>query len=263
MHPILLRAGRFSVASYGVLAAAGYLAGILWLKPRLIARLGCTESRFWGLIYCVFFGAVAGGKLLFVALNWGLYASGDMGLLRDFRYGFVFFGGFLGASLSALAYARLAGLDFLRCADYFGVAVPLGHAIGRLGCLAAGCCYGRPTQLPWGLRFTAPGCLVEDALRGVPLHPTQLYESLGNAALAALVYYGPLRRVESGKSEPGVAFACYALLYAALRFVVEVFRGDDRGGFWLGLSPSQWLALACAAAAASWLERRRAWKKRA
>ncbi len=253
MFPVLLKLGPIHIASYGALVASGYIASILWLKRRRGA-MGLSEERFWELIYRLFFGAIAGGKLLFMLLNWQSFASGELHLLRDFRYGFVFFGGFLGAVAMGWVYVRRRQLSFFKIADYFGVALPFGHAIGRIGCLAAGCCYGRPTALPWAISFGDPRSLVPDFILGTPLHPAQLYEALGNAAIA-LALRPALRRTESGALRPGAVFWGYASLYSLLRFLVEFSRGDDRGGFWLHLSPSQWIALACLTAGAWFLSR--------
>ncbi|MBI5202940.1 MAG: prolipoprotein diacylglyceryl transferase, partial [Elusimicrobia bacterium] len=145
MFPRLIDIGSFHIASYGLFVALGYLAAIGWLKKHREA-MGLSEDRFWNLIYACFFGAVAGGKIMFIALNWQAYASGQLGFLRDFRYGFVFYGGVLGMLVTGTVYARRAGIPFAKTADYFGVVAPIGQAIGRVGCLAAGCCYGAPTS---------------------------------------------------------------------------------------------------------------------
>lgn len=241
MFPVLLRLGPFELAAYGVLVAAGYLAGIAWLQARR-GELGLDEDGFWSLVYWIFGGALLGGKLGFALVE------RDASLLwRDLRYGFVFYGGFSGAALAGWIWTRRRGLSFARLADYFGVALPLGHALGRLGCLAAGCCYGRHTDLPWGV-----------ALAGDPSrHPTQLYEALADAAIALLVARAGLSRVRDGRWAPGSAFLLYTACYAGARFLIELLRADDRGFILLGLSPSQWAALAALAAAAGLAARRR------
>ena len=259
MWPNLISVGSYHLATYGVCVAAAYLTAIYWLKSQM-ENMGLDEKKFWTLIYCLFFGAIAGGKILYVIVEWHSFVSGQLRLFRDFRYGFVFYGGFLGAMLMGALYARLTGVGFLRIADYFGVALPMGHWLGRLGCLAAGCCYGRPTRLPWGIRFTDSYSLVPESLLGVPLHPTQLYEAIGHIAMGIFLYR-LLQRVLKEKFRTGTVFFAYVLLYAALRFFVEIFRGDDRGGFWLGLSPSQRIALACVAVAGPLLWHRGIWTK--
>ncbi len=254
MFPVLIELGPIQIPTYGVLVALAYLSGILWLKTQ-IKHMGLTEDRFWFLIYSLFFGAIAGGKLLFWAVEYRAILDGDLRLVADFRYGFVFFGGFLGSCLAGLWARRRMGFAYLKLSDYFAVALPMGHALGRLGCLAAGCCFGRPTSLPWGVHLGGhPLSSTPDRFWGVSLHPTQVYESIGNAVIALVLWSWLLPKVKRGRLVPGTMFLGYIISYSVLRFVVEVFRGDDRG-FLAGLSVSQWIALA-AVAAAAWAMRR-------
>jgi len=264
MHPTLIHFGPLTISTYGFLVAAGYLSGILWLKARMLpgprhAGLpGLTEDKFWTLIYGLFAGAILGGKLLFVALEWRAYAGGQLRFFGDFRYGFVFFGGLLGSMAVGALLVRKLKVPYLATADYFGVALPLGHSIGRLGCLAAGCCYGRPTSLPWGVVLGGdPASSTPVELWGVHLHPTQVYESLANFAIFAFLLKAVLPRVEKGQRPAGTVFLSYVALYSIARFLNEFLRGDDRGGFFLGLSISQWVGLVCLAAAAALLLRLR------
>ncbi len=133
---------------------------------------GAPENEFWAAMWALLAGGIVGAKALFVVLGWEHYARGDLRFWADFSVGFVFFGGLLGAVLTGAVFARLRRLEFMRGADYFAVAVPLGHAIGRIGCFLAGCCHGRSG------------------------HPVQLYE-LG-LALVALTCRHVLGRVEAG-----------------------------------------------------------------
>lgn len=222
MFPTLIELGGLRLATYGVFVAAGYLLGISWLSANR-GRMGLSEARFWNLVYVLFAGAVLGGKLLYWAVEWRDIASGALRPLRDFRYGFVFYGGFLGAAAAGWVFHRRTGVPYLATADWFGVA------------------------LPWGIRFTRPEALVEPGLLGVPLHPVQLYESAAQAAIAWAAWR-VLRRVRAGSLPKGSAFLASAALYAAARFAIESLRGDDRGGFLLSLSVSQWIALGCLAA---------------
>jgi phosphatidylglycerol:prolipoprotein diacylglycerol transferase len=204
------------MTAYGLFAAAGVLAAVLWLR-RHRPGLGLTENEFWAALWLLVAGAVIGAKGLFVVLGWRHYASGELRFWADFGTGFVFFGGLLGALAAALGFARWRGLGFRRGADYFAVALPLGHALGRLGCQAQGCCAGRPP------------------------HPVPLYEA---AALLALVFVlrAGLGRVESGRWPRGRVFAAYLVLYGALRFALDPLRADGAPGRLLGVTYQQALA---------------------
>ncbi len=254
MFPTLIQFGDFKFATYGLMVASGYLIGIWWLTHER-ERMELDEDTFWSLIYTLFFGAIGGGKLLYWAVEWRSILDGSLHLIRDIRFGFVFFGGLLGSCVTGYFWVRKHKANYLKIADYFGVALPLGHAIGRPGCFFAGCCAGLPTTMPWGVRFTHPESLVPAALRDVPLHPTQLYESV-MVGIVAFMAFKTIRKVQAGKLPFGSAFAVYIGFYSLARFVIEFFRGDDRGGFILSLSPSQWISLAVASWAI-WIYRRR------
>lgn len=247
MHPLLFSLGHFTVASYGVLAALAYLTAILWLKSKR-PRMDLGEDEFWRLVYAVFFGALLGGKLLYLALEWHEHPGGPFSIIGSLRYGFVFYGGLIGGMLGGILAMRRARQDKLRVADYFATALPMGHWIGRLGCFMAGCCYGRPSSLPWAVAFPEkPLTIIPPYLWGIPIHPTQLYESAYELALCLISVFFILPAIERGRLKSGTALWSYLLLYSAARFLNEFLRGDDRGGFWLSLSISQWLALAFAA----------------
>ena len=225
--PVLLRIGPFELPSYGVLLAAAWLAAIQYALSRR-ADAGLSEDEAWTVVYWIFGGALVGGKLLYLAAN---RADVDWSRpVETLRYGFVFYGGLLGALAAGWALCRRRGWDLLRVAGPFAAALPLGQAVGRVGCLLAGCCYGRPSALLGGGR-----------------HPAPLYEALLCLALFAWL-----------RTQKRDLLLRYLVGYAMIRFSVEFFRGDDRGGFLLGLSPSQWLALATAATAAHFARRRRA-----
>jgi phosphatidylglycerol:prolipoprotein diacylglycerol transferase len=235
MHPILLKLGPLTIPTYGAIVAAGWLAGVRWLVSRR-DKLGLSEDEVWTMLYWVFGGAFVGGKVLYYAV---INPSAWEWSLNSLRYGSVFYGGFIGSLVAGLWLCRRRGWSFVKLSDYAGAACALGHGIGRFGCLAAGCCYGRHTDLPWGIP------LAGDPSR----HPTQVYEALLNFVLFLFLARVVLPRVESGRWRRGSGIVGYALGYAALRFFVELFRGDDRGGTGAGLSPSQWIAVAVTAAA--------------
>lgn len=221
MLPTLLTLGPFSLSTYGVLSAAGYGAAIWWLSKRREA-MGLSEDQFWSVVYWLFGGILLGAKLAYV------FVERDAALLwTDPRFGFVFYGGVAGAIIAGLIVARREGVDFRRCGDFFGAALPLGHAIGRLGCLAAGCCYGRHTDGWWGLPMAG------DPSR----HPVQAYESAANLVL----FFFAARAL--GRHKPGTVLRAVVAAYAVIRFLLEFLRDDPRGAGLLGLSPSQAVAV--------------------
>ena len=238
MWPVLFRIGGYPVAAYGVFIAAAFLAGIYYLESRR-GKIGLSvgQTQEWGL--WVVLGSILGAKAFFVALYWKFYSGRLWLVLPEFRYGFVFYGGFLGAILVSALFAKRRKIQFWDLADWAAPAVALGHAIGRLACLASGCCYGRPTHLPWGIRFTDPACLVDERWLGVPLHPTQLYESLGNLLIFLFLHF--YSRKPRGR---GTIFWIFVLMYSVLRSAIEVFRGDERGSLLLGFAASQMVAFA-------------------
>ncbi len=212
--------------AWGVFAAAGCVVAVLWLE-RHHDGIGVTENEFWAAMWALLVGAVIGAKALFAVLGWEHYARGELRFWADFSVGFVFFGGLLGAVLAGAVFARLRRLEFMRGADYFAVAVPIGHAIGRVGCFFAGCCYGRSG------------------------HPVQLYEALG-LALIALTCRRVLGHVEAGLAARGAAFRTYLALYGALRVLLDPLRGDGRPERFLGFSHQQGIALCAITLAFVW-----------
>lgn len=212
--------------TYGLFAAAGCVTGVLWLR-RHRRGLGLSENEFWAAMWSLLVGGLLGAKILFVVLGWEHYARGELRLLADFGVGFVFFGGLAGAALAGALFAVVRGLEFVRGADYFAVAVPLGHALGRIGCFFAGCCHGRPP------------------------HPVQLYEACG-LLLIAWTCRRTLTEVEAGTRVRGDAFRRYLMLYGALRLVLDPLRADGRPERFLGVSYEQGIALVVIAGALAW-----------
>jgi phosphatidylglycerol:prolipoprotein diacylglycerol transferase len=169
----------------------------------------------------------------------------------------VFYGGYIGAVVFPLLYLRLVREPILPLMDIAATYLPAGLAAHRaFGCLSAGCCYGRPTDAPWGIVFPADS-MPAGAYGQVPLHPTQLYEAgLGLCMFAVLLYWRKHRRVAAGE-----LFALQMAMYAVGRFIIEIYRGDLERGRFGPLTTSQWisvimLVVAAGLAAHAWRERR-------
>ena len=238
MYPTLLELGVINIYTYGVLVAAAYLIGLQVAVARGRSR-GLPPERLMGLGFAILLGAIVGAKLLLFVVDIDYFTSDPANLWVLARSAGVFYGGFVLAVVVAFWYMRRHGMPVWTTCDAFAPGIAVGQAVGRLGCLLAGCCYGRPTDVPWGITFTDP---LAAANAGTPLHaalhPTQPYESL-----AALGILGILLLVERrGPMFPGCTFLTYLLAYGTARFVIEIYRGDPRGTVFEVMSTSQFIS---------------------
>lgn len=217
MRPVLLALGPFRLYGYGAAVALGGVvaARFLWGRRR---KAGLPdEESYWALINVAVVSGFVGGKLLYLVQ----YGAADLSLMT----GYSSFGGFLCIPLAIAAFARWKKIPLLKLADYMFLSALLWHAFGRLGCFLAGCCYGKPTGLPWGLAFQDAASMLPPELLGVRLHPVQLYESAGDLVIAAILYR-VLLAIEAGKLKPGLVAAGHFAAYGVLRFALEFVRGD-------------------------------------
>lgn len=250
MHPVIFQLGRFRLFSYGLLIAAGGAVTVrFWLARR--EKMGLKKDEdLWLLVNAILIGGFVGGRVLFVLEYVRLSGPLFWKALLSVNEGFSVLGAFASVMLGVYLCCRLVKAPFLRVWDYVCVGAPLWHAFGRVGCFLAGCCYGKPAPgLPWAVVFTDPRAMVEPRLLGVPLHPTQLYEAVGNAAIFFGLWKLALPRLEAGRLRPGSLAACYFGAYAVLRFGLEFFRADAVPTPFLGLTAGQELCAALAAAA--------------
>lgn len=162
--------------------------------------------------------------------------------------GLTYYGGFVGGSVAAWFLLKRDRFPFWKAADMAGMVVPVGLGFGRMACLLAGCCFGKPSSVPWAVTFPPhspasemqykQGLLHTPFAPSLPVHPTQIYESAGSLAIAALL----ILYLHGRKRYDGMIFLAFVLLYAVLRFVLEFWRDDARGGL-LGLSTSQFIGV--------------------
>jgi phosphatidylglycerol:prolipoprotein diacylglycerol transferase len=220
LHPILFRIGPFTLHAYGVFVAMAFLMGI-GLALKEARRVGEDPNKVLDLAFYMLIASIIGSRILYVLVNWPMFKDDLLEIFRLWHGGLVFYGGFIGAVLTALWYMRLKGLLLWKTADILAPSIAFGQFVGRIGCFFAGCCYGKVCELPWAVTFTHPESL---APKGVPLHPTQLYGSL-----IALLIFLTLTALKRIKKFEGTLFWTYVLLYGMARSVLEFFRGDDRG----------------------------------
>src|SRR5947207_14599552 len=238
MYPRLVELGPITVYTYGGLLAAAYLLGLRLAMVRAKHR-GLDATRVLDLGIYIIISALVGAKLLLLVTDFQTFRADPAELLSLARSGGVFYGGLILAVAVALWYIRRIGLPLWTTCDVFAPGIALGHVIGRFGCFFAGCCYGKPTNVPWAITFTDP---FAEANVGtplhMPLHPTQLYEAGAEALILAVLLLTESR----GKRYPGRTFWLYMLLYAVSRYVIEIFRGDPRGTVGI-FSTSQFISI--------------------
>lgn len=244
MYPELFRIGSFPINTYGVFLAIAFLCAIL-VTVKLAERDGLPRERIYDLSLWMLLASLIGSKILMLFTEPEYRGNPWQLLSLDFlRSGGVFYGGLLGAIIAGYLLMKRYKLPWWKTADACAPGIAIGSFFGRQGCFAAGCCWGKPTSLPWGVKFSELG----HEITGVPidahLHPTQLYESF-----AMLLVFVFLLWLHKRKRFSGQVILAYALLYSIIRFSIEFVRDDPRGDILglttlTGLSTSQMISLA-------------------
>jgi phosphatidylglycerol:prolipoprotein diacylglycerol transferase len=227
VFPRLFHIGNFNLPTYGFLVSLGVLIG-LWISVRNSEKLGINGDDAWNLGIVVVLCGIVGAKILYIVNDWSTYAAhpGDIFTLNTLQAGGVFSGGLIGGFAAAAWYVRRHSMPPLATCDAFTPGLALGHAIGRLGCFAAGCCWGKPTHYFWGVTFSNP---LAAALVGTPLNqalePTQLFESAVEVANFFILSWLLNRRKFDGQ-----VVGAFFMLYGVARFFLEFLRGDPGRG---------------------------------
>jgi phosphatidylglycerol:prolipoprotein diacylglycerol transferase len=234
LYPTLIDFGLFRISTYVVCLFLAILL-IAYVSGREARRLGLPAARFYDMAFFMSIAALAGSYLLYVALHYQTYLADPWRFLNFFKGGLVYYGGLLGALAVACFYPGRHGFSWRVGMDALAVGLPLGLAMGRIGCFSAGCCYGRYSNLPWAVNYPLRRFGVT-----LPLHPAQLYESFLLLVVFAVVY--ALRR---RKRFDGQTMLTYLFLANWVRFGVEFFRAptDYRGPVYWGMPLTQIIAL--------------------
>jgi phosphatidylglycerol---prolipoprotein diacylglyceryl transferase len=227
VFPQLFHIGRFFLPTYGVLVSLGVLVG-LWVSVRNSQKQGIDPDDAWNFGILVVLAGILGAKILYVINDWSAYAAHPREIfsLNTLQAGGVFSGGLVAAFIAAVWYIRKRRMPPLATCDAFAPGLAIGHAIGRVGCFAAGCCYGKPTTHFWGVTFTNR---IANDLVGTPLNqalePTQLFESA-----VELANFFILMWMFKRKRFDGQIFGAYLILYGVARFFLEFIRDDPGRG---------------------------------
>ena len=248
MHPTLLEIplgfATIPIHTYGLMIAIGFLLAIYAVRKLAVRNQVnpdlVSDLSFWLLVY-----GFIGARALFVFTRFEDYLSNPLDILKVWEGGLVFFGGLISSTIYAIFFFRRHRLSAWKMIDVLSPGVVLAHAFGRLGCLGAGCCYGKPTGGSWGIRFQSE--LVDLSHRGVLLHPVQLYESA-----ALFILFGGMMYISRHRRFEGQVGLTYFMIYPIVRSIVETFRGDVIRGFVIEdvLSTSQFISILIFATAA-------------
>jgi phosphatidylglycerol---prolipoprotein diacylglyceryl transferase len=240
MYPQIADFGPVTIHTYGLLLALAFIAGI-WVTSRNARKLGLDSDSIWNLGLVVIFSALVGAKALLFVSDYSYYSQNPREIfsLSTLRSTGVYYGGLALALAASFWYVRKAKLPGWTVADLAAPGLALGQAIGRLGCLSAGCCFGKPTNLPWAITFTSQYSFENVGVPlHTPLHPTQIYESVGTLLLFIYLTWRLGRKRFTGQ-----VVLEFLAIYSVLRFVIEIFRDDERSFIVDGiLSTSQLIA---------------------
>lgn len=232
MYPVIFKIGRFTIQGYGLMIGIGVIAALAMALYRAKKR-GLNEDHIFDIAIYGVIGGIIGAKLMFIIVEVPYIIKNPI-LIKDFILGgFVVYGGILGGALTAFIYCKRKRIEFIKYFDFLSPSIALAQGFGRFGCFLAGCCYGKVTTGPFGVNFKNSFIAPHD----IKLHPTQIYSSLGDFAIALiLLYYGSRER------EDGRIGGLYLILYSIGRFFLEFLRDDPRGSVGI-LSTSQFICI--------------------
>lgn len=225
MYPDLFSIGPFTLHTYGLFVAIGFFAAIM-VTLKLGKGEGISSKKITDMGFYIILAAIVGSRAMYVLMNVSYYLDRPLDILKIWKGGLVFSGGVVAALLILIIYIRKHNLSFLRVGDLWAPGLALGQGVGRIGCLMAGCCYGKPTPGGWGMVFTDPRSL---APLNTPLYPTQIF-----ASLSGFILFSILLILRKKKAFEGQIFLWFLILHSTARLFQERFRGDDRGAILSG-----------------------------
>jgi phosphatidylglycerol---prolipoprotein diacylglyceryl transferase len=235
MFPDLVSIGPFTLHTYGLFVAIGFLAGLM-VTIKIGKAEGIMPQQTMDIGFLIILAAIVGSRLLYILMNISYFIQRPVDVFKIWQGGLVFSGGIVCVVLTVIWYTRKHRLSFWKMADLWAPAMAIGQGIGRIGCFMAGCCYGKPTGSRWGVVFTDSHSL---APLNIPLHPTQIYSSVSN-----FIIFFILLLLHRKKTFDGQVFLWLLVLHSTARLFVERFRGDDRGVlFGSGMSITQLVTL--------------------
>ena len=248
MHPEFLKIGPIQIYWYGIFMALAAISGLLnwtWLGRGTKRNFNfCSDMLFWIMV-----AGILGARIAYIFANLQYFINYPAQIIRIDQGGLIFYGGLIGASLSLILFARYKQEKVLDIIDFAITSIPLGHALGRIGCFINGCCYGSIHHGPLAVTYpkgsltwehqSELGLLKETATHCIPVHPVQLYE-----ATLGLITFGILHIVYRRHKQRGTVLATYLLIYSVIRFSLEFLRGDPRVRYETQFSVAQYVSIA-------------------
>ncbi len=224
MFPTLFHIGPVPIHGYGLMLAVGFLLA-MYLAQRESKYFDIPEKKLADLFPWIIVAGAGGARLFHVIVERPAYFwSHPLDIFKLWDGGVTFYGGLVGGILAVYIFSRRNKIPFIKIGDFLITYVALGQVFGRLGCFLAGCCYGVPTDLPWGIAITNPNSVTRPL--GIALHPTQLYQALVNLITFIILY-----RMSWRKKFQGQILLIYGLTFPVGRTIVEFFRGDEIRGY--------------------------------
>jgi phosphatidylglycerol:prolipoprotein diacylglycerol transferase len=220
MHPILFTIGPLTIHTYGLFVALGFVAGLL-VTMKIGKDQGTPPQQVLDMGFIIILGAGIGSRAAFVLMNFSFYRQHPVDIFKIWEGGLVFSGGLIAVLLFMGVYLWKRGISYWAMGDLWAPGIALGQGIGRIGCFMAGCCYGKSTEMPWGVVFTNADSL---APLNVSIHPTQLYSALSGLAIFLILLF-----LRSKKTFEGRILIWFLILHSTARLYIERFRGDPRG----------------------------------
>ena len=232
MYPILFKYGSFELFTYGLMMALGVLAGLIVVNLEA-TRYKWNHDAMTRLVVWVFLMGLLGSRVVYVMTRMNEPNVDLVEVAFNLRAGFVYYGGLISSWLFLIWYVRRYKMPFWPVLDTFAYGICIGLAVGRIGCLLGGCCYGTPTDAWYGILMAK-----EQALGH--LHPVQLYEFI-----ILIIMFIPLWLRRSKKAYEGEIVVWFVGLYAIARFILEYYRGDLIRGYLIEgvMTTSQFISL--------------------
>ena len=228
MRPILIQVGELGIPSYGLMLAVSFIFAILFVK-RAARRFNVSPIIIENLAFYLMLGVIIGGRVLYVIFHWTHYENDILGIFRFWEGGMMFFGGLIGGFLAAVLYLKKEKISIPLISDIVAPAIALGQFFTRIGCFLNGCCFGKPSSLPWAVKFPDECVAGVSPVGEYTLHPTQIYSSLFGLALFFFLWNRLYR-----PHKTGTIFALYLIFSGGFRFGIDFIRYyENSANFWI------------------------------